>query len=360
MKVSKNYSLKNLNAFKVDVKAKYFALVNSESELQEVIEGYKNEPLFVLGDGYNTLFTKDFDGLVLKVGIKGIKPVKETEKDIVLEVGAGEDWHQLVEYSAKNEWSGLENLAYIPGTVGAAPIQNIAAYGQNFGDSCLSVRGYNLNNKKYENLNSKQCKFYYRDSIFKHELKNKFIITKVNLRLHKTAHFDLSYFGSRPYESLLAEIKKIIPDYPKTPLNSKIVVKAVVNLRKIKMPDWKKLPSAGSYFKNPFVSSKKYQALKKKIPDLQSYPINKMLYPDPNDPVFAKSDQVKIPAGKLLDVQGWRGKRIGDVGTFEKHALIVVNYGKATAKDILKFIKKMQNSVYEKYKIKLEPEVNII
>ncbi len=362
MKILKDYNLKKLNAFKTEVSAKYFVEITSFKELVETIQNpiVVNEKIFVIGDGTNTLFTSNFDGLVLKINIFGKKIINEGDDFVVLEVGAGEDWPSLVMFTVENGWSGLENLAYIPGTAGAAPVQNIAAYGQNFGDSALSVTGLNLETLNEETITASDCKFFYRDSIFKNELKNKFIVTTVTLKLYKTPHFDINYFGSKPYESLETEIKKVSPDYPNTPLTPKIVAQAVISQRSIKLPDWHKVGTAGSFFKNPFVSIDKFESLKKEIPDLQTYPVDKMLYPNPDDPVFKMSDKVKIPAGKLLDQLGWRGKSIGKVGTFEKHALIVVSQKGAKANDILNFTNKMKADVFNNFQIRLEEEVNII
>jgi len=355
-----NYSVQKLTAFKLPIKVRHFYKIKSITDASKLGDKIDGEKIFVIGNGTNTFFTHDFQGTILKVDIKGIKIVKETMQTAIVDVGAGENWHKLVMYTVKKGWSGVENLALIPGTVGAAPVQNIAAYGQNFADSAVSVTGFNLKTKKLQTIEAKHCKFYYRDSIFKHEFKNNFIITSVRMKFFKTAHFDTNYYGSKPYESLMTEILKINPGYPNTPLTPEIIANAVINQRMVKMPNWKILGTAGSFFKNPFVTKEKFNKLKKQVPDLQAYPVDKMLYPNPDDPVFKMSNKVKIPAGKLLDELGWRGKRVGNVGTFERHALIVVSYKGATAKEILKFKNKMKESVYKKYNVKIEEEVNII
>lgn len=337
------------NTFRVSVQAKNFRTVLDEKDVPR-------ESCLVLGEGANLLFTSNVDNLVVKNEIKGRKILSDTDDYIVVELGAGENWHEFVVWSVENNLSGIENLALIPGTVGAAPVQNLAAYGQNVGEVIESVYGYSLDSKEWQKLYYDDCKLYYRDSIFKNDLKNKFFITRVTFKLFKTARFDTNYYGSKPYESLQVEIDKIA----KPPYTPKIIAQAVINQRRIKMPDWKVLGTAGSFFKNPFVSKTKFNQLTKLVKDLQSYPVNRMLYPNPDDPIFQMADQVKIPAGRLLDELGWKGKRIGNVGTFEKHALVIVSYDGATGMEILDFSQKMQEDIKKHFDIELVPEVNII
>ena len=352
--IQNQVNLAPYNTFGVPCLAKEFFVLRTPSDLKEISK--LNRPFF-LGLGANTLFVSPvYDGLVIKNELKGRRILSESNQEVILEVASGENWIDLVNWVVENGWSGIENLAYIPGSVGAAPIQNLAAYGQNFGETVVSVTGLNLETKKIETLSYADCHLYYRDSIFKHELKNKFIITSIKFKLSKVPKFDTRYYGSRPYESLQGEIDKIAPP-PYTP---KIIAQAVTNQRKINLPDWKKLGTTGSFFKNPFVTKKRYGELSKEIKRLQMYPINKMLYPNPNDPVLKMTDVVKIPAGRLLDELGWRGKRIGQVGTFEKHALVVVNYGGATGQEILDFASQMRQDLNNHFAIDLEPEVNII
>ncbi len=245
----------------------------------------------------------------------------------------------------------------IPGTVGGAVTQNIAAYGQTFSEVVEKVKGIFLSDLgTLSVLSSSDCCFYYRDSIFKHDLKSKFIVTSVIVKLSKTPRYDLNYHGRAAYESLAGELAK----FSQPPFSPKDVAQAVIRLRQFKMPDWHVMGTAGSFFKNPFVSKEKFAELLKSLPDLQAYPVDHMLYPNPDDPVFKMADQVKIPAGRLLDELGWKGKRIGNVGTFEKHALVVVNYGGATGQEILEFTQKMQEDVKKNFGIELEPEVNIL
>ncbi|EKD62987.1 MAG: UDP-N-acetylenolpyruvoylglucosamine reductase [uncultured bacterium] len=360
MKIITDYNLKRLNSFKVNIKTKYFVEIKKREDLREISKSslLKVEKFHILGDGTNTLFTQNFDGLVIKISIPKKQILSDDTKEVLVKVNAGENWHKFVMWSVNNRLSGIEDLSLIPGTIGAAPVQNLAAYGQNFGAVTKEVEGISLDTNKLETITKNECKFYYRDSIFKHELKNKFFITSVSVKLSKTPHFSTDYFGSAPYESLKQELIKIVPDLNN--LTPKIVAQAVTNLRRIKMPDWTKVGTAGSFFKNPVVTKNKYRQLLKVVPNLQAYPVNEMLYPDPDDPIFKMANYVKIPAGRLLDELGWKGKRIGNVGTFEKHALVIINHGNATGQEILEFSQKMQEDIYTNYDLKLEPEVNII
>lgn len=332
------------NTFQVSVNAPNFRIISDDKEVPR-------ETCLVLGEGANILFTHDVKKLVVKNEIKGKRVLDESQEFITVEMGSGENWHDFVKWSVNNNYSGIENLALIPGTVGAAPVQNLAAYGQNVGEVISEVYGFNFEKKEWQSLVYDDCKFYYRDSIFKHELKDKFFITKVVFRLFKAAHFDTNYHSR--YESLKSELGE-------PPYTPKMVAEAVIRLRRKKLPDWKKLGTAGSFFANPFVSKAKFDQLAKSVKELQAYPVNKMLYPNPDDPVLKMTDQVKIPAGRLLDELGWRGKRIGNVGTFEKHALVVVNYGGATGQEILDFTHLMQSDIKKHFEIDLVPEVNII
>ncbi len=346
----------------VEAKTKFFAKVTSAENANDLLDNLPEDitNVFILGQGANILFTKDFPGLIVKNEILGKKVVSEDDDGVVLEVAAGESWIDLVVWAAENGWSGIENLAYIPGTVGAAPVQNLAAYGQNFGESVVSVTGINISDRQLQTLTAKECQLYYRDSIFKHDLKDKFFITKVTVKLSRFPKGDVSYYNAHTEVnntriSLLETLKKIGPP----PYGPKEIVKAVTSIRQTKLPDWHKLGTAGSFFANPFVSKGKFEQLSREITNLQAYPINAMLYPNPDDPVFKKVDQVKIPAARLLDELGWRGKRIRNVGTFEKHALVVVNYGGATGQEILDFTRQMQADIKSHFDIDLEPEVNI-
>lgn len=353
VQIQRDVDLTPFNTFKVSAKAATFAVIKSIEDLKELP---LTEKFLIIGEGANILFTKDFDGLVIKNEINKEVISLNSDREILIEVSSGANWHQFVMETVNNNFSGIENLAYIPGTVGAAPVQNIAAYGQTVGESIFFVKGWNLVSNSFEVVRAQDCNFYYRDSIFKHELKDKFIISSVTFSLSQATHFDLQYHGRASYESLAGELAK----FAKAPFTPKDVAEAVTRIRKIKLPDWQTLGTAGSFFKNPFVKKTQFEELKKRMTDLQPYPIDHMLYPNPDDPVFEMSEMVKIPAGRLLDELGWKAKRIGNVGTFEKHALVVVNYGGATGTEILEFTQMMQEDVRKNFGIELESEVNII
>jgi UDP-N-acetylmuramate dehydrogenase len=338
-----NVDLSPYNTFRVAAVAKRYLELNA-------IEDLPLEPALYLGSGANILFVKPKIDFVVKNNLKGKKIIKESDVEVILEIASGENWHEFVMWTVNNGWSGIENLADIPGTVGAAPVQNLAAYGQNVGENIQTITGFNLETRTIETLSYQQCKLFYRDSIFKHELRDKFFITSVTFRLYKSDHFATDYYSR--YESL----KSYLPQNP-TP---KTVAEAVTKIRIDKLPDWRTIGTAGSVFKNPFVTKKRYDELAKEVKQLQMYPINKMLYPNPDDPVFKMTDMVKIPAGRLLDELGWLGKRIGNVSTHPKHALIVINLGGATGQEIFDYILQMQSSVKKAYGIDLEPEINIV
>ena len=356
MKISKNYNLEKINAFKVKVKAKYFAALSKESDLNDLFKNtsIRKEKIFILGDGTNTLFTKDFDGLIIKNEIKGIKIVKEKNDAVVVELGAGENWHKFTQYAINKGWAGVENLSLIPGTVGAAPVQNIAAYGQNFEDVFESLTAVNLTSGKEKVFTKGECQFGYRESVFKKDLKGKYIITKVRLKLSKQGRTDFSYHSR--YDSLIEELSK----FAKPPYSLSDISKAVIAIRERKFPNWKGVGTAGSFFLNPVITKKKLAELQKKFPELQYYPVDKLNYPMTNDPKFDHDNHVKIPAGWLLEELGWKGKKIGSVSTSSAQALVVINNGGATAKEILSFAEKIQKDFYKNFKINLEPEVNII
>lgn len=331
--------LKPFNTFGVSVQASNFSILRYVSEVKKL-----SVESLILGDGANILFTKNPDRPVVKNELKGVKQIDE----VTFEVASGENWHGFVMKTVDLGLSGIENLALIPGTVGAAAAGNIAAYGQNFGERVVSVQGIPLGNLGgLRSLSHDECDFTYRHSSIKN-----FFITSVTIKLSKSPKFDINYYGSKPYESLKSELGE-------PPYTSKMIAEAVIRFRTKKLPDWHMIGTAGSFFKNPFVSRRRFEEIKREIPELQPYPVDKMLYPNPNDPVFEKSEMVKIPAGKLLEKLGWLDKRIGNVGTFEKHALIVVNFGGATGMEILEFSQKMQEDIKKNFGIDLEPEVKI-
>ncbi len=356
MQIEKNHPLKNLNAFGVEAKAKYFTELNNISDARELVNSsfMQSEKIYILGQGWNTLFTKDFDGLVIRVNIKGIKVESQNGGKVIVEAGAGEDWIGFVNYAVSKEWGGIENLSHIPGSVGAGVYQNIAAYGQNFDEAFVELEAINLKNGQIEKFDKKRCEFGYRKSVFKTKLKNKYLILNVKFVLSENPEINTSYHSR--YGSLVGELSK----FAKPPYTLQDVARAVINIRRTKFPDWKVTGTAGSFFLNPVITKSKLKELQKIVPNVQFYPLDKLTYPMPDDPNFDHSNYVKVAAGWLLEELGWKGKRIGDVGTSPNQALVVINYGNAAPEDIIAFTKKMQADFEQKYGIKLEPEVNII
>jgi UDP-N-acetylmuramate dehydrogenase len=338
MKIEKNISLKNLNTFGVDIKSKYFVEVYSEEELKQVLntEEYSNHQKLILGSGSNILFTEDFDGLVIKNSIPGIKLFDEDNNNVILEAGAGVNWEELVQYCVNRNYGGIENLSYIPGTVGAAPIQNIGAYGQEIEERFCELNGIYIDNCKTKIFNKSECNFSYRNSIFKSELKNKFIITSVRLKLNKNPNVNLSY------NQVKEEVAKRNIKHP----TIKNIREIVIDIRKSKLPDPNELGNAGSFFKNPVITKERFNILKQKYPKL------KYFYVDENI--------IKIPAAWLIEKCGWKGKRLGNSGTHKMQPLVIINFGGASGKEIYEISTMIKNNVRKTFDITLENEVNIL
>jgi UDP-N-acetylmuramate dehydrogenase len=338
MLLLKEHSLKKLNTFGVDVKAKLLAEVFSEVELMEILsdEKLKQEKKFILGGGSNILFTKDFEGIIIKVSIPGIKLLEEHSDSVVIEAGAGIIWDDLVKYCVDKNYGGIENLTLIPGTVGAAPIQNIGAYGQELADTFFSLSGVFIKSGKSKTFKKSECNFSYRSSMFREELKNEFIITSVKLKLLKNSKPNTSYKTLREYLTVKKVLNPTIKD----------ISKAVAGIRRSRLPDPVKIGNAGSFFKNPVLSDEVFRKLKFEYPDIVSF--------------TSDAGQVKISAGWLLEKCGWKGRRIGDVGTSSDHALVVCNYGNASGAEILEFTMRLKEEVASKFGIRLEEEVNIL
>jgi len=335
--IEENKSLKNSNTFGLDVTARYFATINSIAELETLLRDARWEsiPKLVLGGGSNILFTQDFNGLVLHNAILGIEKINENDAHVFLKIGAGENWHKIVLYCIENNYAGIENLSLIPGTIGAAPIQNIGAYGVELKDVLDSVEGIQIPPASPTPFfkEADQCEFGYRDSIFKHALKNKIIITHVTLRLNKKPLFRTEY----------GAIRELVKNKP---LSIKAISDAVIKIRQEKLPDPKVIGNAGSFFKNPIISEEQFLLLQKKYPNM---------------PHFTEENAcIKIPAGWLIEQCGLKGKRFGNVGVHEHQALVLVNYGNGTGDEIKKLSERVQATVFEKFGIKLMTEVNII
>ena len=337
MNFFENYSLKNHNTFGVDVKAKYFATFNSEEALADLLKSEitQKEPLFILGGGSNILLTKNFDGLVLANEIRGIEIVSENENYNTIKVGAGEVWHDFVLWSIEKNLSGIENLALIPGLVGASPMQNIGAYGVELKDVVESVDFIEIDSRNKKTIENSACNFGYRDSIFKHELKGKVVITKVVLRLSKAP------INKTTYGAIDGELKNLNLE-----ANPKNIAEAVINIRNRKLPNPAKLGNSGSFFKNPIIETNQFEELKIEFPEMVGYKVSE--------------SETKIAAGWLIDNAGLKGYRKGDVGVHKNQALVLVNYGKATGLEIINLAKEIQEVVKEQYGIQIEPEVNIL
>ncbi len=338
LKIEENKSLKTFNTFGVNVKANYFTSVASEKEILEILQSkrFGSMDKLILGGGSNILFTKNYEGLVIHYVEKGIRLVEENEKYVIIESSAGEVWNDLVSYCVDNKYYGIENLSLIPGTVGAAPIQNIGAYGVEIKDVFESLSGIDLETGKKRSFKKNECKFDYRNSIFKMELKGKFIITKVILKLHKEKEFNLNY---RDLNNYLGKANK-------EKLTIKKVRDTVDKIRTNKLADPKRFGNAGSFFKNPEVNETTFLDLKRDYEEMVFFKLDRNKY--------------KIPAGFLIEKCGYKGKRVGDVATYNKQALVIINMGKATGEQIKMFSQEIQKAVFDKFGIEIIPEVNIL
>lgn len=336
--ILKNTSLKPYNTFGLEALAKYFAEVDSTNELLLLAKTklFKTNPIFILGGGSNILLTQNFEGLVVKNNIKGVEKVEETEQDVLLRIGSGEIWHSLVLFCVDNGYGGIENLSLIPGTVGAAPMQNIGAYGVEIQDVFEELEALNLETLKIETFDKKACQFGYRESVFKHSLKEKYVITHVLLRLQKKPKLNLDY----------GAIKETLSEMEVRSPGIKEVSNAVVKIRQSKLPDPAEIGNSGSFFKNPIVTKTHFEKLKDQNTSMPSYPIDE--------------ESVKIPAGWLIEQAGWKGKTFGAIGVHKKQALVLVNYGGGKGTELKTLAEKIQLSVLEKYGITLHAEVNII
>jgi UDP-N-acetylmuramate dehydrogenase len=334
--ISRKISLRKYNTFGLDYKADRFLSVKSEKEIIEVLKTgiLLDETLLVLGGGTNLLFISDFSGIIIHSAIEGISIEEEHADYVIVSSGAGMKWDSFVEWTVNQGYGGLENLSYIPGTVGASPVQNIGAYGSEVKDTIEMVRAITLADSTIREFNNKECMFGYRDSIFKRDLKGKYIITRVYFRLKTRPVLNTGY------GSLKQEAEKL------GALSLETVREAVINIRKSKLPDPEIIGNAGSFFKNPVVQAQVADTLKSKYTGLPCY----------ND----TAGYVKIAAGWLIDQCGWKGKRIGDAGVHDMQALVLVNHGKATGKEILELSAAIRKSVFDKFGIELQREVEVI
>lgn len=338
MKIQENFSLKNYNTFGIDVNCQYFVEITSIESLNELLANpfWKEVPKLILGEGSNILFSQDFTGLVIKMSLKGIKKAAENEEHVWISVAAGENWHELVLHCIKSQLAGVENLSLIPGTVGAAPMQNIGAYGVELKDVFEELLAIRLSDGELCVFDRAACQFGYRDSIFKKDYKDQYIIVSVSLRLNKNPIFRLDYGAIN--ETLAAmQVKQ---------LSIQAVSDAVIRIRRQKLPDPKRIGNAGSFFKSPILPKEDFLMIHKQYPELPYF--------------IDENEHYKIPAGWFIEQCGWKGRRIGNTGVHEHHALVLVNYGKGTGKEIKKLAEEIQASVKDKFSILLTPEVNII
>ena len=343
MNIEQNISLLPYNTFHIDVAAKYFTEVKSENDFNELLheEKFQSEQKLILGGGSNILFTKNFDGIVVKNSFTGISVVKEDENFVWVKAAAGEVWNQFVLWCIKKDLAGLENLSLIPGQVGAAPMQNIGAYGVEIKDVFDELEAIEIATGEKVNFKNAECEFGYRESVFKNKLKNKFLISSVTFRLNKIPKFNVNY----------GDIKMTLDEMRVNELTIKAVSDAVIKIRSTKLPDPKVLGNAGSFFKNPVITKEEFELFISKNPLAPSYPINDST----NQPI-----NYKVPAGWLIEQCGWKGKIVGHTGSHKSQALVLINYGGATGNEVYQLALDIQKSVHDKFGITIQPEVNLV
>jgi len=337
MNILENISLKPFNTFGIDKKARFFTIVKSLSELKEALywANTQNIKVILLGGGSNILLTQDQDALIIKLELKGINLIQTDDLHFYVEVGAGENWHGFVQNAIENNWSGVENLSLIPGTVGASPMQNIGAYGVEIKDVFSHLVALNRSTFELEEFNSEACGFGYRESVFKNVLKDKYVICSVVFRLNKYPEFHTNY----------GAIQQTLATNGVKELSIKAIADAVVQIRQSKLPDPKQIGNAGSFFKNPTVPIQVFEALRKNYPDI---------------PGYSTDNGIKIPAAWLIEQCGWKGKRFGEIGVHSQHPLVLVNFGNGDGKEIQKLAQNIQESVKQKFGVEIIPEVNFL
>jgi UDP-N-acetylmuramate dehydrogenase len=338
MKILHNHPLVSYNYFKIHAYAHKLILIECEDDYFELINrtDFNKVPFLILGDGSNILFTRDFAGTCIKTGLSEISKIRENEEYVWLRIEAGMNWHSLVIKTIEMGLQGLENLSLIPGTVGAAPVQNIGAYGVEIEQFIDQVEALDLKGGEVFLFSARDCEFDYRSSIFKNRYKNRFFIKSITLRLNKNPSFNISY----------GKIQETLELLNLTEINAKNISDAVIHIRESKLPDPAKTGNAGSFFKNPIVEKTDFEGLKAEFPRIPSYQVDKLNF--------------KIPAAWLIEECGWKGKRIGDAAVNPNQPLVLVNMGSASGKDILSLSEKIKKDVAQKFGIELQPEVNII
>lgn len=339
MNIKQNQSLKEYNTFGIDVKATYFIEINHLEELERMFSDlkYQTLPRLILGGGSNILLTKDFEGIVIKLNLKGIQEENTSGNWVYVKAFAGENWHEFIQWNLSRNYGGLENMSLIPGNVGTAPIQNIGAYGVEIKDVLYELEAFEIVTGKRRIFSLKECEFGYRESIFKNTLKGQYIILSVTFQLTQQNHEIKKAYGA-----IQNELEKENIQNPTIQEISAIVTR----IRESKLPNPNRIGNSGSFFKNPVVSKQHFEKLQKKYPQLTSYPVNEK--------------EVKIAAGWLIDKAGWKGKRFGDAGVHTKQALVLVNYGEATGKNIYDLSENIIEDVETRFQIRLEREVNVL
>ena len=341
LNIQSHVSLKPYNTFGIDTNARYWVDISQEEDLPTLLHltDFVDTPKLILGGGSNVLLCHNFDGLVVKINIQGIDIIREDDDHIYLSAGAGVNWHELVLFCVKRGYPGMENLSLIPGTVGAAPMQNIGAYGVELEQIFESLSALHVLTGEKRMFTHADCAFGYRESVFKRELKGQYIITNVTFRLNKHPTFHTRYGA---IQETLDEM-----GVSEDNLTIKAISDAVIRIRRSKLPDPVQIGNAGSFFKNPEIPKAQFDTLKGQYPTLPGYPVS-------------NKAQVKVPAGWLIEQAGWKGYRSGDAGVHAKQALVLVNYGKATGDEILALAKQVQESVLTKFGVTILPEVNIV
>lgn len=338
MKIYEDFKLLNYNTFGVESNSKYYIEISSEEALRNVskLNHFKKNPILILGGGSNILFTKNFDGLVISNKIRGREIIFQNSDYVYLKVGAGENWHDLVMYCVDKGWGGIENLSLIPGNTGTAPMQNIGAYGVEIKETFLELEAFEIKTGKTIKFLKSDCNFGYRESIFKNEKKNQYIILNITLKLNKKPEINISY----------GDVIKILEDNNIKNPTIKDVSNAIISIRKLKLPDPNKIGNCGSFFKNPIIEKNQLKIIQKKYPNIVYYKINE--------------SKVKIAAGWLIEKAGWKGKTFNNYGVHKNQALVLVNYGNAKGSEIYELSEKIIVDIYQKFQISLEREVNII
>ena len=337
MDIQHQFSLKKHNTFGIEAKAKQFVAIHTLEELKDILELKKSDKKFILGGGSNMLLTKDIDALVIHIDLKGKKIIKENEDFVWVESQAGENWHEFVIWTIDHNFGGLENMSLIPGNVGTTPVQNIGAYGTEIKDTFVSCEAIAVKDQVIKNFTKEECRFGYRESIFKNEAKDQYIITSVVFKLTKNNHQINTSYGD-----IISELAKNNITNP----SLKEVSNAVIAIRQSKLPDPKELGNSGSFFKNPILLKSEFEPIKQQFPEMKYYEISET--------------EVKVPAGWLIEQAGFKGKRFGDAGVHKNQALVLVNYGNATGAEILQVSRNIQETILKKFGIRIEAEVNII